>query len=156
MVRGLLTWVVFLSAVWWILEPDPDAWPAGIVAVTVGILLRLYAGRAPRSGIRAFRMAGFVPYFIGQSIAGGWDVSRRALTPALPLSPRIITLRSTLHSTAARVFLSNALSLLPGTFAADLEGDVLVVHLLAGSDDAEARVRALEARVARLFDPVEP
>ena len=32
MVRGLLTWVVFLGVVWWILEPDPHAWPAGMLA----------------------------------------------------------------------------------------------------------------------------
>jgi multicomponent Na+:H+ antiporter subunit E len=152
MVRGLLPWAGFLAMVWWVLEPDPGAWVAGVGAVTLGVLLRLYAGRLQPVGIRPVRLAGFVPYFLGQSILGGWDVSRRALSPKLPLSPRVMTYRSTLGSTAARVFFSNALSLLPGTFAADLREDVFVVHLLVGSVAAEARVRELEARVAHLFE----
>lgn len=152
MVRDLLPWAGFLAAVWWILEPEPDAWAAGIVAVAAGLLLRLYAGRIRPIGIRALDVAGFVPYFLAQSILGGWDVSRRALDPALPLAPRVMTYRSSLRSEPARVFLSNALSLLPGTFAADLQDDVLTVHLLSGGVEGEARVRALEERVARLFE----
>lgn len=152
MFRGLLPWAGFLAVVWWVLEPDPGSWAAGVVAIAAGLFLRLYAGRLQQVGVRPLRLAGFVPYFFGQSVLGGWDVSRRALARAMPLSPSVMIHRLTLPSEPARVFLSNTLSLLPGTVAADLRDEVLVVHLLAGGPDTELRVRDLEKRVARLFE----
>ena len=156
MVRGLVAWVAGLGFVWFILEPVPGSWPVGVLAVAVGVGLRLYMGRFEPSGIRASRLARFGVYFLRESVVGGWDVSRRALTPALPLSPDVLTHRLSLPSSAARVFLSNALSLLPGTFAADLQGDTLVVHVLVGGPEAASRVRDLEERVADLFEPLDP
>lgn len=152
MVRGVIAWAFWLGLVWFILEPVPGSWPVGVLAVAVGVGLRLYMGRFDRSGLQAFRLARFSLYFLRASVLGGWDVSRRALTPSLPLSPDVLTYHLSLPSSAARVFLSNALSLLPGTFAADLQGDRLVVHLLAGGPEATLRVRDLEERVADLFE----
>jgi multicomponent Na+:H+ antiporter subunit E len=155
MVRGVLAWVALSGLVWWILEPVPGSWPVGVLAVAAGVGLRLYMGRFDRSGLRASRLARFGVYFLRESVVGGWDVSRRALTPALPLSPDVLTHHLALPSSAARVFMSNALSLLPGTFAADLDGDKLVVHLLVGGPESASRVSELEARVADLFEPLD-
>lgn len=143
--------MAFLALVWWILEPVPGSWIAGLVAVAAGVGLRLYASRWDPVGIRPLRLARFGLYFVGQSVLGGWDVSRRALSPALPISPGVMTHRLSLPSSSARVFMSNALSLLPGTFAADLRDDVLTVHLLVGGERSESRVVELERRVDALF-----
>lgn len=151
MIRGVWAWVAFLALVWWILEPVPGSWMAGVVAVAAGVGLRLYASRMSPVGVRPLRLARFGLYFVGQSVLGGWDVSRRALSPTLPISPRVMTHRLSLPSSPARVFMSNALSLLPGTFAADLRDDVLTVHLLVGGERSESRVVELERRVNALF-----
>ncbi|MEX2470974.1 MAG: Na+/H+ antiporter subunit E [Gemmatimonadota bacterium] len=143
--------MAFLALVWWILEPVPGSWMAGVVAVATGVGLRLYASRMSPVGIRPLRLARFGLYFAGQSVLGGWDVSRRALSPALPISPGVMTHQLSLPSSSARVFMSNALSLLPGTFAADLRDDVLTVHLLVGGERSESRVVELERRVDALF-----
>ncbi|MEX2466614.1 MAG: Na+/H+ antiporter subunit E [Gemmatimonadota bacterium] len=152
MVPSVLSWIAFLTLVWWILEPVGGSWAAGMVAVAVGVGLRLYMGRFERVGLRPARLPRFGVYFLRQSVLGGWDVSRRALAPALPLAPDLMTRRLALPSKSARVFLCNALSLLPGTFAADLDGDELVVHVLVGGPGAESRLRELEARVTKLFE----
>lgn len=151
MIRGVLAWVAFLALVWWILEPVPGSWMAGVVAVAAGVGLRLYASRMSPVGVRPLRLARFGLYFVGQSVLGGWDVSRRALSPGLPISPGVMTHRLSLPSSSARVFMSNVLSLLPGTFAADLRDDVLTVHLLVGGERSESRVVELERRVNALF-----
>jgi multicomponent Na+:H+ antiporter subunit E len=52
-----------------------------------------------------------------------------------------------------RTLLVSAISLMPGTLTADVEGDELVLHLLA--PEMEREVDALEARVAALFAPGE-
>lgn len=148
-----MIWLVLLFVVWWALaEPRGGWWWAAMVAISVGVGLRLLLP-PPRSDVRLRPLAflAFVPYFAWQSIQGGWDVSRRALSPSLPLDPRMVPFALSLPPGPPRVFLTNALSLLPGTFGADLREDELVVHLLTGGPAAEARVRDLEARVGRIF-----
>jgi multicomponent Na+:H+ antiporter subunit E len=155
LIRGVLAWTAFLALVWWILEQVAGSWIAGVVAVATGVGVRLYASRMHPVGLRPLRLVRFGLYFVGQSVVGGWDVSRRALSPSLPLSPDLMTHRLSLTSAPARVFLSNVLSLLPGTFSADLRDDVLVVHLLVGGERAESRVVDLERRVDALFESRE-
>lgn len=151
--RSTLVWLLLLFVVWWALaEPRGGWWWAAMVAMGVGFGLRLLLP-PPRGDARLRPLAflAFVPYFAWQSVQGGWDVSRRALSPSLPLDPRMVPFELSLPPGPPRVFLTNALSLLPGTFGADLRDDELVVHLLTGGPAAEARVRDLEARVGRVF-----
>jgi len=149
--QSALRWVPFLAFVWWVLEPTPGAWIAGLLAVGLGLVLRRQTGAAQTTALRPLAFLGFLPYFLAQSVLGGWDVARRALAPRLPLDPDLLRYRVSLPPGPPRVFLANALSLLPGTFAADFEGDELTVHLLVGGSDVEARIRDLEHRVGALF-----
>lgn len=153
MVQRALPQLVLLVVVWWALvDGSPRAWLAGALAVSVGYAAyRLSGGHRP-TGLRPSHVAGFLFYFAWQSVLGGWDVSRRALTPRLPLRPELLKHPLTLSSRESRIFFTNALSLLPGTIGADLRGDDLVVHLLVGGPDAAARTLELERRVARLFE----
>lgn len=157
MYPGGLLRIVLLVFVWWILAGTlVDGWVAGIVAVGLGVALHRALGGRPRPGPRLGQLPGFLPYFAWQSVRGGWDVSRRAMSPSLPLAPDLVRYRLTLPPGPSRIFLTNALSLLPGTFGADLREDDLVVHLLVGGPDSEERIRELEERVARLFGLESP
>jgi multicomponent Na+:H+ antiporter subunit E len=149
--RGILT-LGLLVLIWWILAGTlVDAWVAGALAVALGFLTHRLLGGGRRQAPRISRLPAFIPYFAWQSVQGGWDVARRSMTPTLPLAPDLMAHPLSLPPGPSRVFFTNALSLLPGTFGADLRGDVLMVHLLVGGPGARARVRELERRVARLF-----
>jgi multicomponent Na+:H+ antiporter subunit E len=151
--RSSLLWVILLLLlVWWILaDPRPGAWMVGFVAALLGAGLHAALGGGRRSGLQGRALLAFLPYFAWQSLKGGWDVSRRALSPSLPLDPDLLTLPLELPPGLPRVFLTNTLSLLPGTFGAELRGDELIVHLLVAGPEAEARIRELEGRIARVF-----
>ncbi len=80
-------------------------------------------------------------------------VCRLILSPAMPISPTVIALRSSQSSDLARVIFANSITLTPGTVTIDVDGDITEVHaiteeaatsLLQGSMDA--RVTALESR----------
>lgn len=153
MVQRAWPQIVFLVGVWYVLvDGSPRALLSGVLAVIAGHAAwwLLSADRRP-TGLRPSRLVGFLSYFGWQSVLGGWDVSRRALTPTLPLRPELLTHPLTLSSLESRIFFTNALSLLPGTIGADLHGDELVVHLLVGGAEATTRTRELERRVALLF-----
>jgi multicomponent Na+:H+ antiporter subunit E len=95
--------------------------------------------------------------FLSGSLDGGLDVARRALAPSLPLSPTIVTYALRLPAGPARNFLMGALSLMPGTLSAALDGRHLKVHVLVDRGDESVRqLQELEAHVARaLGEPLE-
>lgn len=101
-----------------------------------------------------FRLMGlisFLPYFLYQSLVAGWDVSKRALSPRLPVSPSVIRYPLTLRSRAGRIFLVWIVSMLPGTASIALDAEYLTVHLLAGHLPHEERLRELEKKIEMLF-----
>ena len=57
----------------------------------------------------------FAGYFLRESLRGGWDVARRALSPALPMSPALVRFLLRLPPGSARWLFCNTISLLPGT-----------------------------------------
>jgi multicomponent Na+:H+ antiporter subunit E len=106
---------------------------------------------APRRWVRPLPLLRFLGTFVARSARGGLDVARRALSPALPLSPGFVEVRTLLPEGAARVLLADVLSLLPGTVTVDLDGDRLLLHALEVGPQVEAEVRDLERRLADLL-----
>ena len=141
-----------LVGLWWVLTGgDKDAWYIGALAVIAGTLMSLtllpeYSWRWTAGGFLRF-----VPFFIWQSLSGGTDVALRAVRPSMPLQPELLSYESRLPLNAARVFMANTISLLPGTLSAELKGRRMRVHSLAGADKAFENLNKLEARVADLF-----
>jgi multicomponent Na+:H+ antiporter subunit E len=93
----------------------------------------------------------FIPYFIRQSVGGGWDVARRALHPRLPLAPGLTLFPLRLKHDTGRIFLTLVISLFPGTASVKLEGNMLCVHVLDRHMAIPERLRDLEERVARVY-----
>lgn len=154
MQRITLPGIAGLALIWWMLaSPEAGkAWWVGVAAVAAGGLMAAGLGRGHRGLRISLRgLLAFLPFFLNQSLRGGMDVARRALSPSLPLSPAFIRHPIRLQGETSRIFFLNLISLLPGTFSARLEGDAVTVHLLAGREDAPTRLAAVEARVARIF-----
>jgi multicomponent Na+:H+ antiporter subunit E len=149
--------LVLLAGLWWLLTGGEAAsWVVGapvVLAATFvsGALTPAVTWRWSWTG--ALRFAGF---FLRQSVVGGVDVAWRALHPRLPLRPGFVALALRLPPGASRVCLANVVSLLPGTLAARLEDDRLVVHTVDASAPVEADVRTVEARVAAMFNVALP
>jgi len=153
-VRKILIPASILLSIWWGLTGTLSrAWIAGGVAVGIGVGLHLFLTGERTLGLRPAALLSFLPYYARQSLEGGWDVSRRALGREMRLHPTLLHHELSLPPGPSRIVFTNALSLLPGTVGADLRDDTLVVHLLVGGSRSEARVRELEERVGRLFEP---
>ena len=149
--RALLA-LIPIAALWWVIAGGaPASWIVGGPAVLAAAWAvgRLGTG----AGIR-LSMAGllrFLPFFIWESLRGGVDVALRTLAPRPRVKPGFLRYQIRLCDPAARVFLANCVSLLPGTLAAELDGDRLTIHALTTEADNEAELRRLERAVARLF-----
>jgi multicomponent Na+:H+ antiporter subunit E len=153
--RLALASAVLLALLWLMLAREAAA-AVGAVAVAVA-LWTLARTAAPGAGrLRWARVLPLAAAFLWQSLAGGIDVTRRILAPAMPLAPGLVTLRLALPDEGARVLLALLVSLMPGTLAARLQGDRLTLHVLDLRLPIEAETRRIEHLIARLYDRGEP
>lgn len=161
MTLRIVFWLVAYTALWVALAgPSLDGWYAaalGVAGATAILALLQDRGREERQVMRPAGALRLLPHLAIQALGGGIDVARRALSPSLPLAPGLIRYSVRLPPGPARTLFVNTISLLPGTFSAELVDDQLRVHLLARSGDPQERLQELEARIAGSFGlPLAP
>lgn len=136
-------------AVLWAILSGGRGWSFGVPVILVATLASSLATPTNRWSLAG--VAHFLPYFVWNSLRGGVDVAARALHPGLPIDPAVVRYEMQLDSTEARVLMMNTVTLLPGTLSADLQGNVLLVHVLNVSGLSMDTLRTLERRVRGLF-----
>ncbi len=149
---GTLATTALMAGLWWLItEGRPDAWLVGAPAVALAALASARLGGGAGPGFALAGWPGFVGLFLRESLAGGLDVARRTLGRQLRIQPGFAGYRTRLQDPRARVLLVNCISLLPGTLAADLDGDHIELHLLDSRDNPDPQLQRLEQAIARLF-----
>ena len=134
---------------WLILDGWQTLW-LGLPASMAAAMLASSLAPDHRHFWLSWRLAGFLGFFLWESLRGGVDVGWRAMHPRLPISPAFCRHRMTLPDGQPRTLLISTISLLPGTLSADLEDDGrhLIVHSLVAG--AEASVSRLDHWIAWL------
>jgi multicomponent Na+:H+ antiporter subunit E len=125
-----------------------------MVGLPVVLVAAWSAVRLRGSGKQRMRLVGllrFLPFFIWQSVLGGLDVVSRVMRPTMRIAPGFLDYRMRLQKPAARLLFVNSLSLLPGTLAADLDGDALRIHALDLGADLKDELVRLEGAVAAVY-----
>ncbi len=150
--RRCLVRTAWMALVWLGLNGlDGHSWivggPAVLVAAWISVqLLPAVTWRWSPGGVLVF-----AAYFLRESVRGGWDVARRALSPGLALSPAIVCHSFRLPPGPARLFFCGVISLLPGTAVVAIADSNLCIHVLDDSPAVEEALRELEWRVGALF-----
>lgn len=107
--------------------------------------------RAARFLPRLVRLPGFLAFFLGQQLLAAGLIATRVMRRTITLEPGVVEIRVRLRGDGARAVYMSALTLMPGTLAAALDGDRLAVHAIDRTADVAAELADLERRVARLF-----
>jgi multicomponent Na+:H+ antiporter subunit E len=82
-----------------------------------------------RATPRAFLMAFlYIPYFLKELVKSNLHIARVVLSPALPVNPGIVKVRTRLKSSMGRLILANSITLTPGTLTVELDGEWLYIH----------------------------
>lgn len=149
--RPLLPAVV-LSLLWGLLTGwRGESWVFGAPAVLLGLYILTLLPQGQGWRLAPVAVVRFAGWFAVQAVLGAVDVARRALSPRMPLNPGFRSWRTGLPEGTPRVVLANAVTLLPGTLSAEVEGQRLVVHLLDCRADLSAEIGQLETRIAAIF-----
>lgn len=101
--------------------------------------------------IRTGRWLSYMLWLVWQIVLSNLDVTRRILSPSLPISPTVRRLRAGQRTDLGLVIYANSITLTPGTVTIDVEGGEVEVHALSRegiadleSGEMDRRVRALE------------
>ncbi|KPJ94041.1 MAG: hypothetical protein AMJ53_06085 [Gammaproteobacteria bacterium SG8_11] len=149
---AVLRRTLLLVALWWLLSKgDSLSWLVGLPAVTLAVVVSFKLTPPRPSRWRPLAVLRFIPFFMLESLRGGWDVSLRVFHPALPINPGILQYTTRLPAGLPRMLLLNVTSLLPGTLSADLQDNQLTLHVLDRDASIAAELRRLESRIADLF-----
>jgi multicomponent Na+:H+ antiporter subunit E len=89
----------------------------------------------PRTWVTALR---YVFFFLKELVKSNINVARIVLSPALPLNPGIVKVRTKLKSRVGRLLLANSITLTPGTLTVEMDGEWLYIHWVSvDSDDID-------------------
>ena len=132
--RSTLTLTGTLFIFWLLLSGSlaPDAILVGL-GVSLAIALLLREGLSFFTEFRftpAAIVAGFGYYgfFFKELVRSNLRLARIVLSPALPIEPAIVRVRTRLRSRMGRLMLANSITLTPGTLTVEMEGEWLYVH----------------------------
>ncbi len=100
---------------------------------------------------KTLRFIAYLPWLIYQIVLANIDVAKRALSPSMPIDPRVVTFKTILKSDMARTALANSITLTPGTVTIDIVDDVFYVHAIAKEPADDLLKGAMERKVAHIF-----
>jgi multicomponent Na+:H+ antiporter subunit E len=142
-----------LFAVIWLLLTGDD-WKSWLVGFPVVVFATWSVLELRPLTVGLFSLTGllkFLPFFIWKSVLGGIDVVSRVMRLRMRIAPGFVQYRIRLNGASARRLFINSLSLLPGTLAADLDGESLRIHTLDLGVDLVPELEQLESMVCAVY-----
>jgi multicomponent Na+:H+ antiporter subunit E len=140
-----ITWLMLTSSLHW-QEVTTGAFLSLVLAL---FLARSYArlGLPPLSLIRLWRLGVYFLVLFAEVVKANIDVAYRVLHPRLPINPGIVVITTELSQDVAKVLLANSITLTPGTFTLDIQGDKLLIHWIdVKSEDTAEATRLIAGR----------
>jgi len=96
------------------------------------------------------RLIGYWLWLIREVVKSSLDVARIVLSPSLPISPQVITIKASCKHPVDQAILANSITLTPGTLALDVHNGEIVVHALTSEGAEELRQGEMDRRVLAL------
>lgn len=90
------------------------------------------------------------PWLFREIVTSAWDVTRRVLHPALPISPVLVEFRPTQTSDVGLVIHANSITLTPGTIAIEVAPERFLVHALTREGGAALAGSEMDRRCTAL------
>lgn len=146
--RGL-----FYTGFWLILLPSakPADLLLGALVTLAATWLSLHLLPPRCGGLRFVAALALLPHFLWESLRGGLDVARRALSPSMPLNPGFVSCPMRFAPGLARNSFAAITSLMPGTLPVADDAGNLVYHALDIGQPVVEQLCAEERLLARVL-----
>jgi multicomponent Na+:H+ antiporter subunit E len=143
---------LFLFAIWLLLSGHytPLLLVLGVLSILLVVLLAVRADLIDREMQPVLLKPSVLLYWVWLSreiVKSNIDVTRRILSPRMPISPTIFTIRAAQKTDLGRVTYANSITLVPGTVTMDVDGDVFTVHALTREAAEDLKRGEMDRRV---------
>ncbi|MFW5901109.1 MAG: Na+/H+ antiporter subunit E [bacterium] len=89
----------------------------------------------------------YIVVLFKEIILANLDVAYRVIHPKMPIKPGIVIIKTDLKQDLAKMILANSITLTPGTFTLDIEGDRLLIHWInVRTDNIDEATRLIGGR----------
>ena len=96
------------------------------------------------------RLIGYWLWLAKEVIKSSLDVARIIVSPSLPISPQVLTIKASSENPVDLVTLANSITLTPGTLALDVHEGEITVHALTKAGADELRKNEMDRRIQAL------
>ena len=161
--KNLIVSFLVLMIAWLLLN-----WTVDPVNIIIGVVISLFLSVVFCSNCDLFTSINLTPkafaytfmylvVFIIELIKANIDVTKRVLSPSLPINPGIVKVKTKLKSKMARLILADSITLTPGTFTLQVEDDTFYIHWINVDNEdvekvTEELVRKFEKYLEVLYD----
>lgn len=124
-----------------------------LVALIVTLISRPYLSLFHGVRLTPGAIPAFITYlalFFLALIRANLDMARRVLSPALPLQPNLVEIKTELQSPLGRLILANSITLTPGTLTVDVNDQILLIHWIDAPEDVD--IESASETIARQFE----
>ncbi len=154
--KRLIILIVALAVTWlvWSGLYKPLLLGLGVLSLTLAVWLALRMQLTERKVFAIDTVPNALGYWIwlaGQVLKSNIDVAKIVLSPSLPISPSMVTIRAPLPGLIGQATLANSITLTPGTVTVDAHQGVFVVHSLTRDGAREVEEGEMARRVAEAF-----
>lgn len=96
------------------------------------------------------RLLGYWLWLAKEVVKSSLDVARIVISPSLPISPQVVTIKASCENPVDQAILANSITLTPGTVALDVYQGEITVHALTSAGADELKKGEMDRRVAAL------
>ncbi|HWQ38735.1 MAG TPA: Na+/H+ antiporter subunit E [Burkholderiales bacterium] len=99
-------------------------------------------------------MLAYWPWLAKEIVKSAWEVARIIVHPRLPVSPTLVTVKSTQKSDLGRTVFANSITLTPGTISVRVGRGEILVHALTADAARALAAGEMDRRVSEI--EIEP
>jgi multicomponent Na+:H+ antiporter subunit E len=103
-------------------------------------------------GVEVVRFIKYLPWLLYQILLSNIHVAYLALSPKMPIDPKIITFKTRLKKDISLAVFANSITLTPGTITADIADGEYHVHALSKKVAEDLLTGEMENKVAGIFE----
>lgn len=104
-----------------------------ILSLVITAVISFYMkGKETYRPVRIISLIKFGFIFTWELIKANLAMAKIVLSPSLPISPKLVKVKTGIKSDIGRAFMANSITLTPGTLSVDMKDDTLYIHVVNG------------------------
>lgn len=156
MTKRTLTLTVLLAALWLVLSGylKPLLLQLGLASIVLVVAIAARMDVVDHEGhpyhLRIHRVFRYWGWLLIGIIKSNLDVTKRILSPSMPISPTLIRIPASQQTMVGQVIYANSITLTPGTVSIDIDDGMIEVHALTRETAETLRGGEMDRRIIAL------